>query len=46
MTEPTDREPECELSLTVEKPVPDLIPDTPENNMRAVLNAPPKHEDE
>ena len=30
----------------VEKPMPDLIPDTPENIMRALLNAPPKREDE
>ena len=30
----------------VEKPMPELIPDTPENIMRAVLNAPPKREDE
>lgn len=29
----------------VEKPMPDLIPDTPGNIMRAVLNTPPKRDD-
>ena len=30
----------------VEKPLPDLIPDTPENVARALLTTPPKADDE
>lgn len=30
----------------VEKPMPEAIPDTPENVMRAILSTPPKREDE
>ena len=30
----------------VEKPIPEPIPDTPENIMRAILNTPPKTDDE
>ena len=30
----------------VEKPMPEPIPDTPENIMRAILNTPPKRDDE
>lgn len=30
----------------VEKPMPEPIPDTPENIMRALLATPPKREDE
>ena len=30
----------------VEKPIPPLIPDTPENVARALLTTPPKGEDE
>ncbi len=29
-----------------EKPLPNPIPDTPENVMRAILNTPPKRDDE
>ena len=30
----------------VEKPLPEPIPDTPENIMRAILNTPPKKDEE
>lgn len=42
----TTEEPKRGRGRPVEKPMPELIPDTPENIMRAVLNAPPKREDE
>ena len=46
MTERTTDEPKRGRGRPVEKPMPDLIPDTPENIMGAVLNTPPKREDE
>ncbi|MDE0530711.1 MAG: hypothetical protein OXI01_04550 [Albidovulum sp.] len=39
-------EPKRERGRPVEKPMPDLIPDTPENIVRAVLESPPKREDQ
>ena len=42
MSEPEKRRP----SRPVEKPMPESIPDTPENIMHAVLNTPPKSDDE
>ena len=30
----------------VERPLPEPIPDTPKNIMRAILATPPKHDDE
>ena len=41
-----DTEPERGRGRPVEKELPDLIPDTTENIMRAVLTTPPKREDE
>lgn len=46
MTEHVDGELKRGRSRPVVKPMPDLIPNTPENIMRAVLNMPPKREDE
>lgn len=42
----TADEPKRGHGRPVEKPMPDLIPDTPENIMRAVMNTPPKRDDD
>ena len=45
MTDQEDK-PKRGRGRPVEKPIADQIPDTPENIMRAVLETPPKREDE
>ena len=38
--------PKRQRGRPVEKPLPDPIPDTPENIMRAILNTPPKKDED
>ena len=42
----TDDKPKRPRGRPVEKKMPDPIPDTPENVMRALLETPPKRDDE
>ncbi|MCY4393605.1 MAG: hypothetical protein OXC10_00500 [Rhodospirillaceae bacterium] len=42
----SDDTPKRQRGRPVERPMPDPIPDTPENIMRALLETPPKRDDE